>query len=206
MFPFWDVKTIARHVLIQKHQNGKFEKEEKQRNAKLDDERTRSIIYSKFSNRASSNSRIIIFQKFVKTPFQIDFAMVPKPILSWRSSKEIFSKQMLDRSIQFHSKFHSTFDLPEDDLQDPAMLSMAKFSLSNLVGGVGFFDGRWLRYDLRKSKIMKPTSLFSAVPSRSFFPRGFLWDEGFHLQVIGQWDLNLAYYFFLQLFMNVDWK
>lgn len=51
--------------------------------------------------------------------------------------------------------------------------------MSNLLGGMGYFTGRSIvkMPDGPKVKTFK-TSLFTAVPSRPFFPRGFLWDEG----------------------------
>jgi hypothetical protein len=87
--------------------------------------------------------------------------------------------------------------------------------LSNLIGGIGFFHGDDVvdrsaapEYDeenegfweetaearARAQPVLEgPKDLFTCVPSRPFFPRGFLWDEGFHLIPVIDWDTDLAY-------------
>jgi mannosyl-oligosaccharide glucosidase len=87
--------------------------------------------------------------------------------------------------------------------------------LSNLIGGIGYFHGDFVvdrsyasEYDEENEgfweasaeargrdgvhKLEGPTELFTCIPSRPFFPRGFLWDEGFHLLPVADWDMDLT--------------
>jgi len=86
--------------------------------------------------------------------------------------------------------------------------------LSNLLGGLGYFhsntkvdysnSSKYQETDLKfwtqaasamshaPITITAPQTILSHTPSRPFSPRGFLWDEGFHLLPVVEWDLDLA--------------
>lgn len=85
-------------------------------------------------------------------------------------------------SRSFSEQFQETFSLESKGFEERDVAA-AKAALSNMLGGMGYFTGR---SEVRGAGsgggngLSFEASLFTAVPSRSFFPRGFLWDEGFH--------------------------
>ncbi|KAJ4388173.1 Processing alpha glucosidase I [Gnomoniopsis smithogilvyi] len=110
-------------------------------------------------------------------------------------------------SVQVHKAFPRTIPF-----RDTGHAGLTEALLSNLLGGMGFFHGDskvsqmnedagvdiealvFSKQAMADTKITttKPSSLLSFTPSRSFFPRGFLWDEGFHLLPVLEWDIDLA--------------
>merc|ERR1712240_13498 len=93
----------------------------------------------------------------------------------------------------FDLRFEKTFHLNEKGYNQSAV-KFAQSAMSNMVGGIGYFYGS----SVVKSKYNSlpvpywEAPLYTGVPSRSFFPRGFLWDEGFHNLLISEWDLDIS--------------
>ncbi|QDZ18514.1 mannosyl-oligosaccharide glucosidase GCS1-like [Chloropicon primus] len=110
------------------------------------------------------------------------------------------------REDAFDDKFAAIFPI-----EDKGAGEVAKRALSNLLGSIGYFAGTIListaaRRGARVTERYPTRALFTAVPSRSFFPRGFLWDEGFHQLVIQKWSSGLSREMIASWFdlMNVD--
>ncbi|XP_059326957.1 mannosyl-oligosaccharide glucosidase [Ammospiza nelsoni] len=103
------------------------------------------------------------------------------------------SAALARHAAAFERRFEDTFGLGTRGVSLPQR-RFAQAALSEMLGGIGFFHGRsLLRSEHREEPLPGMESvLFTAVPSRSCFPRGFLWDEGFHLLLLARWDPALA--------------
>ncbi|KAK2628725.1 hypothetical protein QTJ16_001828 [Diplocarpon rosae] len=136
---------------------------------------------------------------------------------SGSASKEYTSQDVTEllasSSKGFWDRFVATFD-PQPPFGVESYKKFAASMFSNLLGGLGYFygdsvvdrsyapeydeenEGFWeetaAARDRKQEKLEGPSELFTTVPSRPFFPRGFLWDEGFHLMPVADWDLDLA--------------
>jgi mannosyl-oligosaccharide glucosidase len=115
-------------------------------------------------------------------------------------------------SAAFAERFNRIFPVPDSPRRD-ALDAFSQAITSNLLGGIGYFYGTSIidpsfstEWDDDASAIYgdddkqstskgpyltEPKALLTATPSRSFFPRGFYWDEGFHLLHVGEWDNDL---------------
>jgi mannosyl-oligosaccharide glucosidase len=63
-------------------------------------------------------------------------------------------------------------------------------ALSNLISGIGFYYGA---VKIKERRDPQPKmGLLTACPSKTTFPRGFLWDEGFHGLIYCKWNYFLC--------------
>lgn len=126
---------------------------------------------------------------------------------------EQLTKGIKSNTESFAKRYKDVFT-PSAQFKDAKYDGFSKALFSNLFGGVGYFHGSSVvdvsyapEYDeedegfwtgvAEARQRMQPTlqgpyELFTAVPSRPFFPRGFLWDEGFHLLPVLDYDIDFT--------------
>lgn len=158
---------------------------------KTDNER----LFTFGNDLSSGNSKANLFvtQLSLRIPFDIDIvfesqsALRPEPLTGKNYDLELEKHKKL-----FNDKFENTFKLRSKGFSEDK-IKFAKAGFSNLIGGIGYFYGtsRVLSEHTDSPVPYWKAALYTAVPSRSFFPRGFLWDEGFHGLLLSVWDLDI---------------
>jgi mannosyl-oligosaccharide glucosidase len=160
----------------------------------------------------TGRGNIHMVQKVFEGPFEFDVifssASAPAKITSQDLTQQIGSV-----TSAFSTRFATIFK-PQTPFLKERYEEFSKSLFSNLIGGIGFFygDSRVDRsYDpayeednegfwedtaeargRNQAQFEGPSKLFTSIPSRPFFPRGFLWDEGFHLLPVIDWDADLT--------------
>lgn len=156
---------------------------------------------------ASEDSpNILVFQISAKLPSSLDIAFLSGTNL--KSSRTVervdrltgttLTSQLKGKQEDFEEKYLRCFDI--NDKVDSEAIAVGRAAIGNLLGGIGYFYGQskislpkgFKHKDGNKFLSYWPAALFTAVPSRSFFPRGFLWDEGFHQLIIWRWDIMIS--------------
>lgn len=153
-----------------------------------------------------------LVQKVFEGPFEFDIIFTPSSVTNPPTSDDL-TKQIETVTEGFDTKYAEVLT-PRAPFQDKKYIEFSKSLFSNLLGGIGYFygdqvvdrsyapeyeeenEGFWQEAEEARNrnqqKLEGPYELFTSIPSRPFFPRGFLWDEGFHLLPIVDWDPELV--------------
>ncbi|KAL8897166.1 MAG: hypothetical protein Q9192_002715 [Flavoplaca navasiana] len=168
-------------------------------------------IFTIANNVGDGNMHFV--QKVFDGAFEFDI------IFSSSSAAQPVTSSSISNTIKAATKaFSDRFAkllAPKAPFNKPKYQAFAHSMFSNLIGGIGYFygdalvdrsyaaeyeeenEGFWeetaeARQRQGAVKLEGPTELYTSIPSRPFFPRGFLWDEGFHLIPVADWDMGLT--------------
>lgn len=150
-------------------------------------------------DQIQSGAPVVLVQRIVHVPFEIDMVFTvtkDRSAAHVRKAVQQFAGQVVQDEIRarrsaFDDKFESLFGLKRRGYSRSHQ-TFARRALANLLGGIGYFYGRTVMKEAGEDVFRDPVTLVTSTPSRAVFPRGFLWDEGFHQLVIQKWDSSLS--------------
>ncbi|KAK4114488.1 glycoside hydrolase family 63 protein [Canariomyces notabilis] len=167
-------------------------------------------VYQLANRPGAGNVQIV--QKTFEGDFEFDILFSSESMGKDITSDDL-AREIKETTGAFGERFSSVFALKAPYNTDK-FKKFARSMFSNLIGGIGYFYGQSVvdrsyapEYEeenegfweeavearaRRQEALEGPYELFTSIPSRPFFPRGFLWDEGFHLLPIADWDMDLA--------------
>uniref|UniRef100_A0A8D0CAD0 Mannosyl-oligosaccharide glucosidase n=1 Tax=Salvator merianae TaxID=96440 RepID=A0A8D0CAD0_SALMN len=140
-------------------------------------------------------SQLLVHQVTVALPCRVEVVFESGSAMDrpGRLMGEAVTQLLGSRAAAFEQRFEEVFGLARKGYS-PQEQHFARAVFSNMLGGMGYYYGHSLVQTPYSElpQIYPEGPLFTAVPSRSFFPRGFLWDEGFHQLLLGRWDPALS--------------
>jgi mannosyl-oligosaccharide glucosidase len=155
---------------------------------------------------------IHMVQKVFQGAFEFDviFSSGSAPV---KVTSDDLTAQIKSVTTSFSTRFADVFK-PQAPFLKERYAEFSKSLFSNLIGGIGYFygdsrvdrsndaayeednEGFWEEAAEARGRngaqSEGPSELYTSIPSRPFFPRGFLWDEGFHLLPVIDWDADLT--------------
>eukprot|EP00051_Salpingoeca_urceolata_P006675 m.88375 g.88375 ORF g.88375 m.88375 type:complete len:776 (+) comp14938_c2_seq2:37-2364(+) len=159
------------------------------------------------SNSQQPKANLAVLELVFQPPFVVDIVFESlsgsdAPTRHAQLSAQGIGDLLKKHTEAFDKRFESTFALKAKGYSEEKV-DFAQSAFSNMIGGMGYFYGHSLVRDVRKprpppgAKKIPPlpyfdAPLYTAVPSRPFFPRGFMWDEGFHQLLIHQWEPEIT--------------
>ncbi|XP_071518454.1 mannosyl-oligosaccharide glucosidase isoform X2 [Panulirus ornatus] len=150
----------------------------------------------------------VVYQATGQVPFEIEVVYESDSVV--RRPGMLMGESLTEEIEKYEKKFHVDFEKKfsmEAKGFDKEEIDFAKAALSNMIGGIGYFYGASKvlgEYNSDPVPYWK-AALYTAVPSRSFFPRGFLWDEGFHNLLISKWDREISQDILAHWFDLMNW-
>ncbi|KAJ3256563.1 Processing alpha glucosidase I [Boothiomyces macroporosus] len=172
----------------------------------------------KMDDPEAANPNLIVVQHMLTAPFVVEYALITQD-----NSGEIYFGESLSKLLEiyeskFDNEFENVFELAKKGY-DESQVQFGKMLLGNMLGGLGYFYGSGIvdnspeiEEDLENSDYFEgdvddqekevygpaltaPYKLFTGVPSRPFFPRGFLWDSGFDQLLISEFNAEIRFTF-----------